>query len=387
LVELVAVEMIIIFAGTIGRFPIGGHAWIDMQYLEGLRALGHEVYYLEECGDESWVYNWKTEEVTTALDYPTAYVLDCLTPIGLGDKWFYRAGARHRGMAPEEFSEVCSRSDLLIIRGAPLPIWRTEYDWPTRRVFIDVDPGFTQIKLVKGNGELASTIDRCEQLFTIAQRMGAGDCDIPTGDRHWHKTTHPIWLPAWPYVEDGAAEYFTSILQWRSYPEVTHGSASYGNKDKEFPKFIDLPLSTPQKFRMALTGAKPEVLLEHGWDVVPGWIVSETPSSYCEFIQQSRAEFGVAKQGYVATQGGWFSDRSVCYLASGRPVLVQNTGIAEWLPVGKGVLTFNDKAEALREVEEINDSYEEHRRAARSLAEQFFAAERVLPPFLEAAMG
>ena len=134
-------------------------------------------------------------------------------------------------------------------------------------------------------------------------------------------------------------------------------------------------------------GAKPELLTSHGWQTVHGEVISRTPGSYREFIQKSRAEFSVPKNGYVKMRGGWFSDRSVCYLASGRPVLIEDTGLADWLPIGSGLVTFNDPATALAGVEKINSDYESHRRAARQLAETVFATERVLPAFLDAAMS
>jgi hypothetical protein len=377
--------MNVVFAGAIGRLPLGGHAWIDMQYLLGLRALGHEVFYLEECGEESWVYNWDTEEVTTDLDYPASYVRDCLEPCGLHDRWIYRAGERSVGLGVDAFRSVCSEADLLIVRGAPIELWRPEYTWPRHRIYIDVDPGFTQIKLANGDPALSETVDRCQMLFTIGQRIGEADCAIPPVGRHWHKTVSPISLCDWPVAEHAPATHFSSIMQWRSYREVTYEGARYGNKDKEFPKFVDLPRLTSQPFRLALTGAPPGMLAEAGWEVVPGWIASRTPELYQRFIQNSRAEFALAKHGYVAMRGGWFSDRSVCYLASGRPVLAQDTGLDGWLPTGDGLLTFRDRTEALAGVEMINADYERHRKAARRLAEEFFAAEKVLAPLLETA--
>jgi hypothetical protein len=176
-------------------------------------------------------------------------------------------------------------------------------------------------------------------------------------------------------------------MQWRGFRDVVHNGVLYGQKDREFPRFAELPRHTPQPFRVALTGAPPEDLARHGWEVVPGWVPSRTPWSYRAFIRESRAEFGVAKHGYVRMRGGWFSDRSVCYLASGRPVLVQDTGLDDWLPTGKGVVTFDDVPGAVRGVEAINADYEGHRRAARRIAEEYFAAERVLPPLLDAATG
>src|SRR5690348_5914478 len=132
--------MKVLFAGTIGRFPIGGHAWTQLQYLSGLRELGHEVVYFEECGAESWVYQWETEELTTDLSYPAGYVTACIAPLGLENSWIYRAGADSRGMPVDEFLTFCEAADLLIVRAQPLTKWRQEYLWPRRRAFIDVDP-------------------------------------------------------------------------------------------------------------------------------------------------------------------------------------------------------------------------------------------------------
>ena len=182
------------------------------------------------------------------------------------------------------------------------------------------------------------------------------------------------------------ATHFTSILQWRSYQEVTYQGVSYGNKNQSFPQFIDLPKLTPQPLRLALTGGSPQQLTEHGWDVVSGWQTSWTPANYQQFIQASRAEFGVAKQGYVAMRGGWFSDRSICYLASGRPVLIQDTGQGDWLPTGEGILTFSNLTEALAGIETINADYGRQRQAARRLAEEYFDSGKVLSALLEAAV-
>lgn len=378
--------MIIVFSGSIGRFPVGGHAWVQMQYLAGLRALRHEVFYLEDCGEESWVYNWEAEELTTGLAYPAAYVHDCLEPLGLGARWIYRAGEQSTGMGVNEFLEICGQADLLLIWAVPLTRWRDEYGWPRRRAFVDADPGFTQISLANGDPQLAATVERCERLFTVGQRIGAPDCHIPTAGRRWLKTVPPVSLAEWLPTEDGPGTHFTSIMQWRGFRDVAYEGAVYGQKDREFPRFVDLPRLTSQPLRIALTGLAPEELTRHGWEVVPGWRASRTPWSYRAFIQESRAEFGVAKHGYVLMRGGWFSDRSVCYLACGRPVLVQDTGLDDWLPTGEGIVTFRDPQEVLRGIEVINADYDRHGRAARRLAERHFAAERVLPPLLEAAM-
>jgi hypothetical protein len=380
-------SVIVVFAGCIGRFPVGGHAWVDMQYLLGLQELGHDVYYLEDCGLGSWVYNWETEEVTTDLDYPTRYLRDCLEPICLGDRWIYRAGDRSVGMDLTEFIERCSDAGLFIVRASPIDIWRKEYDRPRRRIYIDSDPGFTQFRIHNGDPALCGTVERCHELFTVGQRVGLPDCPIPTVGRHWHRMLPPVSLREWVPAEGLPATHFTTVMQWRSYAEVEYEGIRYGNKNREFAKFIDLPRWSSQPFRIALTGARPEELSAHGWEVTVGWEDSFTPSSYRDLIRGSRAEFGVAKHGYVATRGGWVSDRSACYLGVGRPILVQDTGLGESLPIGEGIVTFDNLPEAVRGVEIVNADYERHRRAAKALADEYFSAPRVLTQLLERAFG
>lgn len=378
--------MKIIFSGTIGRSGLGGQAWASLQYLLGFRALGHEVFYLEDCGDTTFVWDWEKAEWNYDLDYPAAYVRSCLAPFGLGERWIYRTDAGSRGVPLETFHGICRDADLLVLRAAPLWVWRKEYDLPRRRAFIDVDPGFTQIAIANGDKGIADGVARCERRFTLGRRIGEADCPIPTIGGPWLKTLPPVYLPEWPLAEMPAT-HFTSIVRWQGFREANYGGKSFGQRDKEFPKFIELPKQTAQKFRLALMGTKPEKLTKHDWEVAPGEAISRTPASYREFIQSSRAEFSVPKHGYVEMRGGWFSDRSVCYLASGRPVMVENTGLDDGLPVGEGLLTFHDLESARAAVEKINSDYERHRRAARMLAEKHFATDRVLPEFLEAAIS
>jgi hypothetical protein len=378
--------MLIVFSGSIGRFPVGGHAWINMQYLIGLRELGHEVYYLEECGEESWVYDWENERLTTDLAYPTSYLADCLDAAGLGGRWIYRAGDRSAGMSVEDFRQVCDAAGLLLVHAVPLPRWRPEYLRPRRRAFIDADPGFVQMSLERGDPLLGATVERCHVLFTVGQRIGVPGCTAPTAGCRWHRTVPPVALSHWPADERDTGEEFTCVLQWRGFRDEVHRGVTYGQKDREFPRFIDLPRLTDQPFRIALTGAPPEMLAAHGWRVEQGWSVSRTPWSYRDFVRRSRAEFSVAKHGYVLMQGGWFSDRSVCYLASGRPVLVQDTGLGDWLPLGEGVLAFRDVAGALAGIAAINRAYDRQRAAARRTAERIFATGRVLPDLVARAV-
>ncbi len=370
--------MKIVVAGTIGRSGIGGQAWATMQYLLGFRALGHEVFYLEDCGKSSWVYNWEKAEWTTELDYPAHYVGSCLLPHDL--RWIYRTDEGSRGAALEDFLEFCTTADLLLMRAVPLWVWREEYTRPKGRAFIDVDPGFTQISIANGDQGLAEGIARCERRFTVGQKIGDVKCAAPTDGGPWLKTLPPVFLPEWPLADCDAVQ-FSTIVRWQGFKEVTFNGVSYGQRNAEFPKLQHLPRRTRQAFRIAQMGVDPKTLEAHGWDVVPGEIISKTPHSYREFIQQSRGELGIPKHGYVAMRGGWISDRSVCYLASGRPVVIGDTGAQ--VGTGEGFQTFTDLDSALAAIENVNRDYKKHRLAARRLAEDTFATDKVLPKLLE----
>jgi hypothetical protein len=377
--------MLIVVCGSIGRSVTGGQAWANLQYLIGLRALGHDVYYLEDVGDWSRTYSWEEGQHTDSLDYPSDFIRRSLEPYGFGDRWAYRVGRESRGRSIEEIRALCAEADLLLVRGIPFIVWRPDYDLPRRRAFIDVDPGFTQVRLANGEPAFAETLGKCERLFTISQRIGKPDCDIPAAGRVWNSTLPPVALEAWPVTPAPKDAPFTSVIRWRGFKDVKYRGKEYGQRDREFPKFIDLPAQSRQSFQIALTGGGAEKLTKAGWKVVEGWRTSRTTESYRSFIQDSRAEFGVAKHCYVATRGGWFSDRSVCYLASGRPVLVQDTGLG-WLPLGSGVLTYATAREAIHQIECINADYRSHQTSARALATTLFSTKRVLPQLLNQAM-
>lgn len=376
--------MTIIFSGTIGQSGLGGQAWASLQYLIGLRELGHDVVYLEDSGEEAMSYNWAKEEWVDDIKYPAAYVHQCLEPFGFGNHWHYRGGEQSAGITAEAFAACCAKADLFIIRALPLWVWRKEYNLPRRRIFIDVDPGFTQVNIAAGDKGLADGIRRCERFFTYGQNVGVPGSNIPTDGWHWIKTVPPVAISQWP-VTQTAATHFTSILRWdHGFQNAEYKGTKYGQKDLEFPKFFTLPKRTRQPFRVAING--PLLPPEYGWESISGEIATQTPFTYRDFIQQSRAEFGVAKHGYVQMRSGWFSDRSVCYLASGKPVLVQDTGVAGHIPLGAGMLTFTDLDGAIAGVEQINADYSAQSRAARQLAENYFATSKVLPALLAAAL-
>jgi len=173
---------------------------------------------------------------------------------------------------------------------------------------------------------------------------------------------------------------FSSVMTWQieSFTDVG------GNKDQEFVKFIELPSRTPQRFELAINGPQ-QLLRQYGWNTVDAMEVSRTPAEYRAFVQASKAEFGVAKHTYVSTRSGWFSDRTECYLASGRPALVQDTGWTAHLPSGEGLLAFSGMGEAIEGIARINGDYDRHARQAVEVARAHFDARVVLPTLLETA--
>jgi hypothetical protein len=368
--------MKILFAGIIARYPFGGVTWCSLMYLLGLRALGHEVFYIEDTGE--CVYDPVQNTRSTDPGYGTRYIHQSLEPFGLGDRWaFVNYDGTYHGRPADEVKRFCSDADLFVNLSGGSWFWRDEYARIPRRAFIDSDPAFTQLAIAKAEPWYVQFFERFSHLFTFGANIGTPASPVPVGDFVWHKTWQPVTLADWrPARPPGAA--FTSVMTWQieSFADVG------GNKDQEFAKFIDLPSRTAQPFELAING--PQTLLrQHGWSTVDAMGVSRTPWHYREFIHRSRAEFGVAKHTYVSSRSGWFSDRTECYLASGRPVLVQDTGWTAHLPNGEGLLAFSSPEDALGGIDRINSNYPAHARRAEELAAEHFDSTRVLTRLLD----
>lgn len=370
--------MRILFAGTIARYPFGGVTWCSLMYLLGLRALGHEVFYIEDTGE--CIYDPVLNTRATDPGYGTTYIHDALEPFGLGDRWsFVNYDGTYHGRRAEDVRQYAATADLFINLSGGSWFWRDEYAGIPRKVFIDSDPAFTQLAIAKAEPWYVEFFQRFDRLFTFGANIGTPACAIPTGAFRWHKTWQPITLDDWR-VDRTPRDRFTTVMTWQieSFADVG------GNKDQEFVKFIDLPSRTPQRIELAING--PQTLLrQHGWETVGAMAVSRTPNAYRDFVQDSKAEFGVAKHTYVANRTGWFSDRTECYLASGRPALVQDTGWTAHLPSGEGLLAFSTIEEAVAGIDRINADYPRHARMAVDVAREHFDAARVLPRLLEEA--
>jgi hypothetical protein len=371
--------MKVVFAGIIARYPFGGVTWCSLMYLLGLRALGHDVLYVEDTGE--CIYDPERNALSPDPSYGTRYIHDALEPFGLGSHWcFVNYDGTYHGCRRESVREYCSDADLFVNLSGGSWFWRDEYARIPRRVFVDSDPVFTQLAIAKGERWYVDFFRGFHRLFTFGANIGTPESDVPTGEFTWHRTWQPVVCSLWHTDDPPKRDRFTTVMTWKtsSFTDVD------GNKDREFMRFIDLPEHTAQRFELAVNGPR-RMLSAHGWSPIDAMSISRSLWDYRDFIQGSKAEFGVAKHAYVAGRSGWFSDRSECYLAAGRPVVVQDTGWSAHLPSGIGLAGFSTREEAIEGLERVARDYALHARRATEIAREHFDASRVLPSFLEQA--
>jgi hypothetical protein len=367
----------VIISGMIAATPRqGGATWAVLQYLLGLRRIGADVHFVEPIGDSA------------RLDADAVrYTRQVLERFGLGARWALipASGDEPIGMTRDQLRAAASRADLLLNVAGML----TDPDLLERvpvRVYLDLDPAFTQ--LWHSSEGVDMRLDAHTHFVTVADAIGEPECPIPTCDRDWLATLPPVVLDQWPVAKSPPGHACTTVGHWRSYGSIHHGGLHYGQKAHSLRPLVPLPRSAPGRFELAL-GIHPEetedlaALRENGWTLIDPARVAATPDDYRGFVQRSWAEFGLAKLGYVVSGSGWFSDRSACYLASGRPVIAQDTGFGRRLPTGAGLLPFSTADDVLAAIEELERDYERHRAAARELAIEYLDSDRVLGSLLE----
>ncbi len=376
----------IVVCGYMIRHPLAGNVLAYLHYLVGLHRLGHEVLYLEESGWPGSCYDPAAraygDDPQPGLQIAQALLAEHGTRATVC--FVNRDDGRTWGVTWEELKRVLAAADLLLNLGGVC--WLPEFRLCRRRALVDMDPFFTQVGRFGG-----PLLDEHHVRFSYGANIGRPDCAIPTGGRDWLPTAPPVVPELWrcqpPAEGEGAADRpFTTVANWSAYGGVTHAGAHYGQKDEEFLRLLDLPRRTPQRLELALTGAGPEVrdqFAAAGWSIRDAAAVSADMRTYQEYIAGSRGELSAAKHAYVATRSGWFSDRSVCYLAAGRPVITQETGFSAILPTGRGLFAFQNMDDILDAIEAVESDYESHCRAAREIAEEFFAAEIVVGSVLE----
>jgi len=378
----------IVVTGLLGQFAFGGVTWDYLQYLLGFRALGHDVWYLEDSG--AWPYDPVRQTYGEDSTHNTAYLGSIMAEFGLGDRWVYRNGATgaFHGAGETAARDLIKHAELLL--NVSSAGWLKDYEWGVKhQMFIDGDPMFAQVSLLDPkNADYFARVRAHDSHFTFGLNVGGAGCLVPDTGIRWKKTVQPIALDQWPAQTDAAAQgsigldRFTTVMNWSSYPPVEWQGHTYGQKNLEFEKFKTLPQHTPQRLEMAMgqgIGAvRPDAELRAlGWTLLEARDALPDHRSYREFLRTSKAEWSVAKHGYVAARTGWFSCRTACYLALGRPAVVQETGWSDFIPSGDGLLAFSTLEEAADAIADINDHYAEHQAAARALAEQFFEAKKV----------
>ena len=366
----------IVLAGILGRFPVGGVAWCALHYIAGLHDAGFDVFYVEDTGECN--FDPDANAVATDPAYALGYIPSVRRWVGLEREWAYvdYLGNYH-GRTREEVAAICRSSQALVNLSGGAWFTRPEYD-DLRKIYIDTDPGFTQSWVA--DPRFRDTLAWHDVLFTFGTNVDAPSGNLPPTPFRWHPTVQPVAMRFWPAVPPPAGAPYTAILSW----QVDNIGEAKG-KAGDILKMIDLPRSSPERLVLAVAGRAPiELLREHDWTTVDAVSATRTPERYREFIQQSRGELGFAKAMYVETNSGWISDRTQCYLATGRPCLVRDTGCT-LLPTGEGLLTFKRTEDVLAGLEAIESDYPRHARRARELAETYFATDVVLPGFLSRA--
>jgi hypothetical protein len=395
----VTARLRIIVTGLVGLYPVGGVAWDYLQYAVGLARLGHDVYYHEDTW--SWPYHPVEATYTARGEYSATYL----------DRFFGRYGPelRHRwhylhlhetsyGMDRRAFDEVARTADLFLnVSGAcAIP---NELSPRCTKVFLDTDPGYNQIVLSE-RFAWSENVDRwCrsvaahDRYLTYAENIHNHDCTVPTLGLAWGTTRMPIVTDLWETVARVPAPTtapWTTVMTWNAFKgKLLYKGIEYGSKGTAFAPLIDLPqrVGVPLKIAVGGTNAPLDHLAQGGWQVIDGPQVSRTPEDYQDFIASSRGEVSAAKHVYIAMRTGWFSCRSACYLAAGRPVVVQDTGFRAVLPVGEGLLAFSSPEEAAAAIATVEHDYDRHVEAALDIAHDYFDSAKVLTALIETVFG
>jgi hypothetical protein len=377
----------IVFSGMLAGVPgQGGASWAILQYVLGLRQLGHDVLFVEPVTEAAVDDRGGGQASVSA-----AYFAAITTRFGLETRAALLHEASHRtvGVPYETLRRFARDADLLINVSGML----TDHDLIgsiPRRAYLDLDPAFVQLwHAVDG---IDMRFDAHTHFVTVGLAVGSQTCDVPTCGLTWIPTCQPVVLDEWPVVSGAADPHWTTVGHWRGYGSVQHRGIQYGQKAHSFRQLIDLPNRTPAPITVAMSIHADEApdlaaLARHGWRLADPATRANTPDAYRAFIQGSRGEIGVAKSGYVLSRCGWFSDRSVCYLASGRPVVAQDTGFSRYLPTGLGLLPFTTTAEAADALASVEADYASHSRGARALAHDCFRHDQVLGRLLDSLTG
>jgi hypothetical protein len=384
---------VVVSCYNVASFPEGGgHFWVYMQYVQALRATGCEVYWLERFRrgkdprrDERAIPEFFARMARFGMDGKVLLYMQDDGPEGSEPQLTFLGTTR------QEAESVLRRSDLLL--NFHYAIDPRLLACARRTALVDIDPGLLQLWI--STGQLRVPPHDC--YLTIGETVGTAAARFPDCGVSWIRFRPPVCLDLWPYSFDPRPAPFTTVAGWWSgmwVREVVDGrDVLYENTKRiSFLEFVDVPTRTPQSLELALFLASDDdadltVLQQHGWRVQRSQDVAGTPEQYRSYVQQSRGEFSCAKPSCIKLQNAWISDRTLCYLASGKPAVVQHTGPSDYLPDGLGLLRFTTLDEAVAALDRVNSDYERHARAARDIAATWFDGTAVLEHILNATLG
>jgi hypothetical protein len=375
----------IVVGGWVTGLPTASFFWHAVSFAVGFRDAGHDVWFLEDSGDHPWCYDPETQGLDESAAYGVRFLESEMAAIGLGDRWVFRHGptGRHDGMTEEQTCDVLAAADVFVNVSLTTPM-RPEYLAVPHRVAIDTDPVFTQVRIAQGDWLLGAVAESHTRLFTF------GRSPLPAQQHEWVPTRQPVVTRYWPVEpHPGREAPFTTIMTWKAYPPVEWQGVVYGAKDRSMRPLLDLPTRTTCRLEVALGGGDDQweahrALGDNGWELSDPMEANGSSEQFHRFLARSAGEFGVAKQGYVTARSGWFSERTCCYLASGRPAVVADTGWRDWLPDGEGLFAYSTVDDAVAALEEIRADPDRHAQAARKIAAEHFEAVDVCRSLLDA---
>ena len=377
----------IVVFGILFWYPLAGVSYQFLHYLLALRRLGWDPYYVEDSA--RWVYDPGRNDTTPDPRANIEAGAAVLAAHGFGDRWVFRShheGGHVYGLGAMRLRALYRETAALLNVTGSQEL-RDEHLACPRRIYVETDPVKGQIQVAQGDAGMLRTLAMHDTLFTFGENLGRPDCGVPVERFTWLPTRQPVAMDLWDTGRAGRRAY-TTIATWRNTNDVVYkGETYYWSKDREFEKVLELPRRRAVPFELATHVDAPTAarLTAAGWRLGDSFAVSRDLARYRAFIESSRAEFTVAKDQNVRLRSGWFSDRSACYLAAGRPVITQDTGFGNVLPTGKGLFAFRDLEDVLGAVDAIESDYPGHRRAAREIAAEYFDAERVVGSLLERA--
>jgi hypothetical protein len=373
----------VIVWGLLASLPVGGMVWQVFHYLVPLRRLGFDVWYVEDS--DRPLYDMETFEPTR--DPPQENInrlARYLADIGMGERWAYRLPRSETVVGALDWSglQTLYKEAIAAINLCGAQDLTDRHLHVPNRIYMQTDPVGMQVKVAQGDPVAIATLDKHNWYFTYGASIGQPDCRVPF--RYpWKPTLPPVCLDFWGEVNGPRADgKMSTVLNWKHDDRnVTwNGQIWHWSKDREFRRFFDLPSRAALPLELCLGGASDserDEIASHGWGLKRSTDYMD-PAVYRDYIQGSLGEFSAAKELVVVSRSGWVSDRTVCYLAAGRPAVVQDTGIGSFLPLGEGLFTFSSTEEAVEAIDKIAKDYERHSAGAKRIAREHFDAERVV---------